>query len=184
MRRRREPSAEERALFEDALKDASPIKKPAARPKPGAAKAKASATHSRGPEAVSAPIARKLGGLNGRTAERLQRGALEPEARLDLHGMTEAAAHRALATFLRGAAARDCRLVLVVTGKGLNPPSPDAPFDLELDRRSRGVLKAMTPRWLAEPDLAGFVADVRTAHRRHGGSGALYVYLRKQAAGR
>ena len=184
MRRRREPSAEERALFEDALKDASPIKKPAARPKPGAAKAKASRPQNHWPDAVPAPVIRKLDGLDGRTAERLQRGALEPEARLDLHGMTEAVAHRALATFLRSAAARGCRLVLVVTGKGLNPPAPDAPFDLELDRRSRGVLKAMTPRWLAEPELAGFVADMRTAHRRHGGSGALYVYLRKQAARR
>jgi len=67
-----------------------------------------------------------------------------------------------------------------VTGKGLKPSAPDEPFDLELDRRARGVLRAMVPRWLEEPDLAGFVADVRSAHRRHGGAGALYVYLRKE----
>ena len=46
--------------------------------------------------------------------------------------------------------------------------------------RTRGVLKAMVPRWLQEPALVRLVADVRTAHRRHGGSGALYVYLRKE----
>ena len=40
----------------------------------------------------------------------------------------------------------------------------------------------MTPRWLAEPELARFVADVRSAHRKHGGAGALYVYLRKSPA--
>jgi hypothetical protein len=34
---------------------------------------------------------------------------------------------------------------------------------------------------LAEPELAGFVADVRPSHRRHGGAGALYVYLREIA---
>ena len=54
------------------------------------------------------------------------------------------------------------------------------PFDLELDRRTRGILRAMVPRWLREPALVRFVADVRAAHRRHGGAGALYVYLRKQ----
>ncbi len=38
--------------------------------------------------------------------------------------MTEAVAHRALATFIRGAAARGCRLVLIVTGKGLKAADP------------------------------------------------------------
>src|SRR6185437_13882420 len=119
-------------------------------------------------------------GVDGRTAERLRKGAIEPDLRLDLHGLTEDAAHRALATFLRGAILRGARLALVVIGKGLKPSGDDAPFDLELDRRTRGVLKAMVPRWLQEPDLVRFVADVRAAHRRHGGAGALYVYLRKE----
>ncbi len=107
---------------------------------------------------------------------------MEPDTKLDLHGLTEDAAHRALVTFLRGAIVRGARLALVVTGKGLKPSAPDEPFDLELDRRTRGVLKAMVPRWLQEPELVRFVADVRTAHRRHGGTGALYVYLRRERA--
>ncbi len=65
----------------------------------------------------------------------------------------------------------------MVTGKGAKDPAPDEPFDME--RNARGVLKTMTPRWLAEPELAPLVADVRSAHRSHGGAGALYVYLRK-----
>jgi DNA-nicking Smr family endonuclease len=52
---------------------------------------------------------------------------------------------------------------------------------MELDARSRGVLKTAVPRWLKEPALAGIVADMREAHRKHGGAGALYVYLRKTA---
>src|SRR5208282_4192762 len=99
-------------------------------------------------------------GLDGRTAERLRRGRLEPQSRLDLHGMTEAAAHRALLRFVRGAHAKGMRFVLVVTGKGMTSPAEDAAFDLELDRRSRGVLKTMTPRWLKEPELAPFIADI------------------------
>ncbi|MBV8800346.1 MAG: Smr/MutS family protein [Alphaproteobacteria bacterium] len=119
-------------------------------------------------------------GVDGRTAERLRKGALEPNATLDLHGMTEAGAHAAVAHFVKNAASRGVRLALIVTGKGRKSSPPDDPFDLELDRRTRGVLNAMVPRWLQEPELVHLVADVRTAHRRHGGSGALYVYLRKE----
>jgi DNA-nicking Smr family endonuclease len=117
-------------------------------------------------------------GVDGRTDERMRRGLLEPDARLDLHGITERDAHRALLLFLKGAQMRNLKLVLVVTGKG-KPLAPDSPFDMELSRRSRGVLKSAVPRWLNERDFAGLVAGTRTAHRRHGGDGALYIYLRK-----
>jgi DNA-nicking Smr family endonuclease len=168
-RRRRTVTEEERALFEAVLGGAKPSDAPAAT--------------SNGPEetqpAKVIPKRPQPSGVDGRTAERLRKGAIEPDATIDLHGFTEQAAHRALAAFLPGAAASGARLILVITGKGLKPPAPDEPFDLELDRRTRGVLRAMVPRWLREPALVRFVADVRAAHRRHGGAGALYVYLRK-----
>jgi len=37
----------------------------------------------------------------------------------------------------------------------------------------------MVPRWLSEPQFTRLIADMRDAHRRHGGDGVLYVYLRK-----
>jgi DNA-nicking Smr family endonuclease len=172
------PSAEERELFAETLRDAKVLRKR----KPGAPKAAAPKRQAIFPPEPSMPAPtpqKPMAGLDGNTADRLRRGQMDPQARLDLHGMTESTAHRALTTFLRGASARGLRLVLIVTGKGGKLPAPDAPFDLELDGRARGVLKTMTPRWLAEPELAGFVADVRLSHRRHGGAGALYVYLRK-----
>lgn len=168
-KRRRETTGEERALFHDALRDGGvpPLK---------------SATPKMAKDEKSAPPRRGIdAGLDGRTAERLRRGQLEPDAKIDLHGMTEARAHAALVRFVKSSQARGLRLILVVTGKGMPPPD-DAPFDLELAARSRGVLKTMTPRWLKEPELSSSVADVRAAHRRHGGSGALYVYLRKPKA--
>jgi len=164
MTRRRSTSEEERILFEAAFKDSVPLAKPGSTPRK-TAKSKAAQSPSR------------TAGLDGRTAERLRRGAIEPQGRLDLHGLTENSAHRALVTFIAGAAARGLRLVIVVTGKGAKTPAPDEPFDLA--RLGRGVLRTMTPRWLAQPELARFVADVRSAHRSHGGAGALYVYLRK-----
>jgi DNA-nicking Smr family endonuclease len=163
--RKRETSGEERALFQDSFKEVRPVAPSKAEP---AVKAKPQAART----------IRQQPGLDGSTAERLRRGRLEPEARLDLHGLTEAGAHRALVRFLRTSHLQGLRLVLVVTGKGA-PQADDAAFDLELHARSRGVLKTMTPRWLKEPELAAVVADTRSAHRRHGGAGALYVYLRK-----
>ena len=168
----RPPTAEERELFVEALKDARTLVKQ----KPAAPK---SPTSKPIPPISPQSPRRQTAGVDGNTADRLRRGRIDPEARLDLHGMTESTAHRALVTFLRAASARGLRLVLIVTGKGGGPAAPDAPFDLELAGRARGVLNAMTPRWLAEPELAGFVADVRLSHRRHGGASALYVYLRK-----
>lgn len=119
-------------------------------------------------------------GINGQTEERLMRGDLRPEATLDLHGMTESVAFHALVSFIEGSARRGLRLVLVVTGKGTHRLDPYAPFDMELDMRSRGVLREMVPRWLSEPPLVNIIADIRHAHGRHGGTGAVYVYLRKR----
>lgn len=163
MTRKRTVTDEERALFEQGFKEARPLADMATTSKPHKA-IKANEIHT---------------GVDGRTAERLRRGTIEPEARLDLHGFSEAAAHGALITFLRSAQMRGHRLALVVTGKGTKAADPYAPFDMELDARSRGVLKTAVPRWLKEPALSGIVADMREAHRKHGGAGALYVYLRK-----
>lgn len=178
MRRRRDPSDEEKMQFLEAFKDARPLEKAPAKPRKAAAKSPTPPQPAVPSRAVERPV---WPGLDGRTAERLRRGALEPEARLDLHGFTEAAAHYTLLVFLRTAHARGLRLVLVVTGKGAKPAADDRPFDLELNARTRGVLKTMTPRWLKEPALAPLIADIRPAHRSHGGAGALYVYLRKRA---
>ncbi len=41
-----------------------------------------------------------------------------------------------------------------------------------------GRLRHDVPRWLALPPLSAHVLQVAAAHRRHGGEGALYVYLR------
>lgn len=104
---------------------------------------------------------------------RMTRGKLSPEAKLDLHGMTLAEAHPALTRFILRAYAEGLRLVLVVTGKGRDRdeggPIP-AP---------RGILKHQVPQWLTQPPLTSSVLQVAEAHRRHGGSGAYYVYLRR-----
>lgn len=165
---KRKTTEEERALFHEAFKETRPMK-PAAKPS------------SKKVVKVEPAAPKKFaGGLDGNTADRLRKGALEPDRRIDLHGLTEAAAHRALLTFLRGAQRAGAKLTLVITGKGARTADPQAPFDMEQETRARGVLKSMVPRWFREPEFAALIADYRSAHIRHGGSGALYVYLKKK----
>lgn len=103
---------------------------------------------------------------------KLKRGKLRPEARIDLHGMTVSQAHPALVSFVLGAQAAGKRLVLVITGKGR--VSDDlAPMPVRTGRLRHDV-----PRWLMLPPLGPLVLQIAPAHRRHGGEGALYVYLR------
>jgi DNA-nicking Smr family endonuclease len=104
-----------------------------------------------------------------REKQRLSRGRAEIDARIDLHGMTQAQAHAALLRFLHRAQATGAKFVLVITGKG----APDAP------RGGRGVLRRQVPLWLGLPEFRGCVLGFDRAHSGHGGEGALYVRLRK-----
>ena len=110
--------------------------------------------------------------MDRRRRDKLRRGKIEPEARLDLHGMTSERAHAALVGFLVDAHARGLRLVLVITGKGR------AGADTMVPER-HGILRHSLPHWLAAPPLVGRILEVTPAHARHGGSGAFYVYLRR-----
>ena len=153
--KRRTTSEEERKLFEQVFKEGRPIKP---------ITPKTSAKKKTGPS-----------GINGATQARLRKGLAEPDAHIDLHGMTQVAAHRTLVSWLTAAHRRGHRLVIVVTGKGNSKNDENAPWMAS----PHGVLKQMVPRWLNEPELAALIADVRPAHVKHGGGGALYVYLRK-----
>lgn len=117
------------------------------------------------------PPAPDTPGLDRNTARRLARGQRSPDAVLDLHGMTADRAHAALNRFIHDSANAGLRCVLVVTGKGRGEDG---------GHRGDGVLRRETPRWLGVAPLAARVVGVFEAHPRHGGAGALYVYLKRQ----
>lgn len=120
--------------------------------------------HGRSESAITipAPAALPASGLDRATETRLKKGKRAPDARLDLHGMTAAAAHSALIGFIERSRVTGKRCVLIITGKG-----------------GIGVLRRDTPLWLAAPPLAHQIVNVTPAHARHGGGGALYVYLKR-----
>ena len=107
------------------------------------------------------------------TARSLGRGKLVPQASLDLHGMTLAAAERAVANFLDAAVTQDLRIILIVTGKGAR---------LEGGRVLGGRIRMEFVGWLNRADNRSWVRGVRPAHPRHGGSGAFYVLLRRRSS--
>ena len=118
-----------------------------------------------GPALPLAPIERRL-------KRELARGRGAIDGALDLHGMNQSEAHQALRGFLRYSQARGAKLVIVVTGKG-------GPLGEPMFGDERGVLRRLTPHWLREPDLRSIVLGFEEAGRAHGGSGALYVRLRR-----
>lgn len=111
-------------------------------------------------------------GLDRRTAQRLKKGEIAVDSSLDLHGLTQEEAHRALARFLARAAETGRRCVLVVTGKGVKAGG------------AGGVLRASVPRWLNEPDLRARVLAFVHAAPKDGGTGALYVLLKRRRGAR
>jgi DNA-nicking Smr family endonuclease len=119
-------------------------------------------------------------GLDRRTAERLRRGQFPIEARIDLHGQTQAEAHRALIAFVTGSHKAGRRCVLVITGKGGPPGARRESGEGVMPDRERGILRRAVPRWLNEPDLRPLILSFAQAQPAHGGAGAVYVLLRRK----
>ena len=111
-------------------------------------------------------------GLDKRSAQRMRRGKLEIEARLDLHGCNQDEAYRELKDFIFRTHSQRKRLVLVITGKG------NKDFGLDTKRKV-GVLREMVPKWLNEQTIRDRIISFDYATQKDGGYGALYVLLKK-----
>lgn len=107
-------------------------------------------------------------GMDRRTAQRLKRGKLDIEGKLDLHGHTQTVAHRELERFLQAGFMAGKRTVLVITGKG------------DVIGGRPGVLRDVVPRWFNEMPLRQWVAGFSYAAPKDGGDGALYVRLKRR----
>jgi DNA-nicking Smr family endonuclease len=178
-RRKRSLSEEERALWESVAKQIKPLRKKPRVPRMQATPA-AEAEATSKPVPVSRPQspvkiapaprpqAPPLAPIGRRERAQLSRGRKEIDARIDLHGMTQTRAHRALFGFLQHAHHQGLTFVLVITGKG----------KLGADAE-RGVLRRQVPQWLNLPEFRSLVVGFEEAHIGHGGEGALYVRVRR-----
>jgi DNA-nicking Smr family endonuclease len=179
-RRKRDLSEEERTLWESVARLTKPLRKKHRAAKPETAspdrETPVAATPAALPKSLppaSLPRATKpavppLAPLGRRERSQLSRGRKEIEARLDLHGMTQTRAHRALSGFLHRAHLDGLTFVLIITGKGKMGAESE-----------RGVLRRQVPQWLSQPEFRALVVGFEEAHIGHGGEGALYVRIRR-----
>lgn len=160
------PAHHDRELWSEAMRDVIPLpgRRSTSLPPPRCAPERAEAVDA--PPRVLRPLD-AFAGIDRANAERLKRGLHAIEARLDLHGMTQAEAHRELIAFVAASHQAGRRCVLIITGRGFGPDGP-------------GVLKTAVPRWLEGAGLRRRILAVAAAQPRHGGAGALYLLLRRQ----
>jgi DNA-nicking Smr family endonuclease len=176
-RRKRSLSEEERQLWDSVARQVKPLRRSPRVVRPHAVDAPPApaipAISSRPPSPVKIappprPQAPPLAPIGRRERAQLSRGRKEIDARIDLHGMTQARAHRALFGFLQRAHHDGFGFVLVITGKGKIGAESE-----------RGVLRRQVPQWLALPEFRTLVVGFEEAAIGHGGEGALYVRVRR-----
>lgn len=187
--RRRGPrnlSGEERELWSKVASTATPLKStawppadmpPPQQPAADETSATSAATSPPATETAMRPAPQPKGPpplapIERRVRQKVVRGQRRIDSRIDLHGLTQHQAHDRLRGFLRLAQQQGHTFVLVITGKG-GSGAMAAYMD------ERGILRRVVPQWLAMADLRTIVLGFEEAHLTHGGSGALYVRLRK-----
>ncbi len=111
----------------------------------------------------------KRPGVQHGVFRKLKQGRYEAEARLDMHRMTAAVARRELFGFVEQAFELGLRSVLIIHGKG----------ESKAERERSSILKGCANHWLRELDI---VQAFHSAQPRHGGTGAVYVLLKKSEA--
>ena len=177
-RRRRGLSEEERKLWESVAKKIKPLRKGPRLTRLHAVEAETPGIAPAAPPRPPSPVkvspppklqAPPLAPIGRRERAKLSRGKQEIDARIDLHGMTQTRAHRALFGFLQRAHHEGFTFVLVITGKG----------KVGGGESERGVLRRQVPQWLALPEFRALVVGFEEAHIGHGGEGALYVRVRR-----
>lgn len=178
---RRRLSPEEQALWQRLARTVSPLSlrpPPVATPEPApvAIEPIPSAKKMKGrvppprpvPAAPPPPRPGREAVLDRSWEKRIRSGALQPEASVDLHNHSLAAAHAVLGDAIDRAVRGGTRILLVITGKPR--PAGDG---------GRGAIRAQIGDWLERSPHADRIASVRVAHPRHGGSGALYIIFRR-----
>ncbi len=173
--RSRNLSGSDRALWNQVKKSIKPLRKEKPEIVPEEFVAEKTSAPKKPSRAMSPPVPSvhktsppPLAPLERRLKQRVARGSVSIDARLDLHGRTQHEAHHALLRFLHRAQDDGAALVLVITGKG------------SAGDGERGVLKRQVPMWLAQAEFRSYVVGFEAAHVSHGGEGALYIRMRKR----
>ena len=95
--------------------------------------------------------------------KKTRRGRVQIEAQVDLHDMTQSQARIKLYQMIKTAKTNNKKCILIITGKGL---------------RGEGVLRGSFVEWVNDTKVRDLIATYAPAHKKHGGTGAWYVFLK------
>lgn len=177
-RKRRNLTDDEQTLWDRVAKKINPLKGEKKRITPHSPKAKAPArpllreksSFSPSPEESS------LHKNPPSSTHRIRRvRQVEIQARLDLHGFTREQAYKRLGQFLARCQGYGYLWVLVITGKGRRNLGSEEPYDTP----PRAILRDLVPQWLEEADFRSIVSAYTPAKPQDGGTGALYIRLKR-----
>ena len=107
-------------------------------------------------------------GFSRKLMQRLKKGQFPIQDYVDLHGLTKQEAEIRIRDFLLQSQRLGLRCVLVVHGRGLN------------SENHIPVLKERLPAWLSRGPVKKLVLAFSTARPYDGGTGAIYVLLRRR----
>ena len=140
------------------------------------------ATVKNAPTRFSNTSSLQFTGLDRRQQQKLLRGQVEIDARIDLHGETLETARIKLWQFLSRCSNQHMRTLLVITGKGTSNYSRHTLHSRDFydDTERAGKLRSAVPDWLYETEFRYLVSGFQPAHPKHGGGGALYIKLKNQ----
>tara|TARA_B100000029_G_scaffold487281_1_gene542667 strand:+ start:1015 stop:1443 length:429 start_codon:yes stop_codon:yes gene_type:complete len=97
-------------------------------------------------------------------------------SKLDLHGRTLSEANDIVKKFINDAFENGNRKILIVTGKGSRSKSYDNPYVSE----KMSVLKHSVPDFIVNDEsLKNKISKISKADDKHGGEGAIYIFLKK-----
>ena len=121
-------------------------------------------------------FAKKIDNISIKEADLLQENIqINRVPKLDLHGSSLNEANRKVKEFVNESFNQGYRKLLIITGKGLRSKVDENPYISE----KFSVLKYSVPEFIKnEENLNKKVMKVSTADKKHGGDGAIYIFLK------
>ena len=94
----------------------------------------------------------------------------------DFHGFSLDEANRKISKLIKDSYKSGVRKLVVVTGKGIHSDNEKNPYR----SKDLGILKYSMPEYIKNtPDLMKLINEIKEADVEDGGSGAFYIFLKK-----
>ena len=95
--------------------------------------------------------------------------------KFDLHGLTLDEANKKVKEVIKSCAEKNCREILLITGKGLHSNQEDVYKSSDLSK-----LRFSVPEFIkSDPEISKFILSIVNPPQKEGGEGALLIKLKK-----